>query len=442
MPFGLSHYAIGIREDIPTDVVETISYWMTVLMTCNPRDPDGPCPDGNFATMYEGRGGTGEECGYVLYPKTDTRLLPPYAIALVVLGSTLVLLGVFLLWHRHRLRREKRQYAKRSKAAMEQAEREREFNEFMAHEVRNPLASAMAALSFVSSKTGDPAIVPNEEHRALVQSDVRVIDSSLQFVNDLLRNMLDVHRTQTGHEIKLHIVPTDIMGDIFEPISTILFMRGANVDIQTVCEPDNLLILTDRMRLKQILMNLSANAVKFVTKGFIRLRAAVEVVVIPPTTTDPDQHSGTQQQQRQEVVVLYVEDSGPGIPVEKRRALFMKFQESLDVLNQGTGIGLAVCKNLSELMGASLTLLDDFDSGVPGCPGTAFRLQLADGPLHIDHSTDAINGNGNGNVHHVNGNDSNNRTGNVYFGTNDADGSCCSMTGSFRAELPENLSVL
>jgi signal transduction histidine kinase len=436
MQFGLSHYAIGIRQDIPREVVETISYWMMVLMTCNPRDPDGPCPKGNFATMYEGRGGTGEECGYVLYPKTNSRLLPPYGIVLIVLGSTVVLLGGFLLWHRRRLRREQRQYAKRSAAALEQAEREREFNAFMAHEVRNPLASAMAALSFVASKTADSAVVPNEEHRALVQSDVRVIDSSLQFVNDLLRNMLDVHRTQTGHGIKLHVVPTEIMGDIFEPISTILFMRGANVEVQTICVPDNLLILTDRMRLKQLLMNLAANAVKFVTKGYIRLRAAVETI----PSTDPADPAGAQK----DVAVLYVEDSGPGIPLEKQSALFMKFQDSLDVLNQGTGIGLAVCKNLSELMGASLTLQTDFASGIEGCPGTAFRLQLAEGPLHIDHTIDPMTMNGSGRYsstldlkdpHRVG-------TNSAYFGVNEGDGGSCAISGTLRTELVENLSVL
>lgn len=428
MQFGLSHYAIGIRQDIPQQVVDTISYWMTVLMTCNPLDPAGPCPEGNFASMYEGRGGTGEECGYVLYPKSGGRLLPAAAVAGIVVGCTLAVLAVFVAWHRHRLRREQRRYAKRSKVAVEQAEREREFNEFMAHEVRNPLASALAALSFVSSKTSDPSIVPNDEQRALVQSDVRVIDSSLQFVNDLLRNMMDVHRTQTGHGIKLHRVPTDVMGDIFEPIATILFMRGANVDVQTVCNPEGLLIRTDRMRLKQILMNLASNATKFVTKGYIRLRAAVETV---PATGE------SKGQPPHDVVVLYVEDSGPGIPLEKRKALFMKFQDSLDVLNQGTGIGLAVCKNLSDLMGASLTLQDDFDSGIPDCPGTCFRLQLAEPPLHLDVGGHDSHFGGVG--HSFNGGNSN-RDSCILSGMDDVSNDA--LSGSIRAELPENLSVL
>jgi len=175
-----------------------------------------------------------------------------------------------------------------------------------------------------------------------------------------------------------------------DPVASILHTRGnSTVKVKIEC-PDNLMVRGDRMRLKQIILNLSANASKFVDRGYICLRA--EVV------------NGSVQ--------LSVEDSGPGIPPEKRQRLFFKFQESLDSLNQGTGIGLAgtlresllkvpfyctscthdithvlllfllpfphllVCKNLSELMGADLWLDETFESGVEGCVGTRFVLQL------------------------------------------------------------------
>jgi CheY-like chemotaxis protein len=80
-------------------------------------------------------------------------------------------------------------------------------------------------------------------------------------------------------------------------------------------------------------------------------------------------------------VTLLVEDSGPGIPPERRERLFAKFQESLDLLNQGTGIGLCVCKNLSVILGADLALDDGFESGVEGCPGTRFALRLNLAPV-------------------------------------------------------------
>jgi CheY-like chemotaxis protein len=242
---------------------------------------------------------------------------------------------------------------------------ERELNEFIAHEVRNPLASAIAALSFVSSASRES--LQDKKSREAMQDDIHIVDSSLQFINELLRNMLDVHRS--GNEIKLNISPTDILRDIFEPVASILFMRGAKVEIKTDC-PNHLIVLSDRMRLKQIILNLAANATKFVEQGYIQLRA--EVV--------------------DDNVTLLVEDSGSGIPPEKRERLFAKFQERLDLLNQGTGIGLCVCKNLSEILGADLALDDAFESGLEGCPGTRFALRLNQAPVvdmdPIDESED------------------------------------------------------
>lgn len=419
MHYGLSHYAIGIRHDIPIQVVNTLNYWMNILMTCNPLDPEGPCPDGNFASFYDASGGTGAECGYVLHPSPPTTLSAG-AIVGVVIACVVFVSAVYTAWHKYRLHKEKRRNAKEFKAAMAQAQREREFNEYMAHEVRNPLASALAALSFVSSKASDPIVVPSEESRSLIKSDINVIDSSLQFVNELLRNMLDLHRTQNGHEIKLHLVPTDVLSDILEPVSTILFMRGAAVEIQLDC-PKNLYIKTDRMRLKQICLNLSNNATKFVRKGYIRLRAEVVHNTVSSDSDDysigmSDLENGGKPNRNKNAdpgsVVVYIEDSGPGIPEEKRQQLFRKFQDSLDVLNQGTGIGLSVCKNLSELLGGSLGLDDDFDSGVPGCPGTRFVLQLNQSPLNDEQIASVMDGSDNLSKH------------------------------SLREDLPESLSVL
>ena len=64
-----------------------------------------------------------------------------------------------------------------------------------------------------------------------------------------------------------------------------------------------------------IFIFLLQNAAKFVVKGFVRLRAEIG---------------------EDGMVTLYVEDSGPGVPAAKQKALFKKFQESLDVLSQGT----------------------------------------------------------------------------------------------------------
>lgn len=118
--------------------------------------------------------------------------------------------------------------------------------------------------------------------------------------------------------------------------------------------PQGLVIETDRMRLKQVILNLGRNSSKFVEKGFVRLRAEVDECSL----------------------FVYVEDSGPGIPEEKRNRLFKKFQDSLDSLNQGTGVGLHLCRSLVELMDGEIWLDESYHSGVDGCPGARFVVRL------------------------------------------------------------------
>jgi hypothetical protein len=79
---------------------------------------------------------------------------------------------------------------------------------------------------------------------------------------------------------------------------------------------------------------------------------------------------------------LLLPQSGSGISQDKQELLFAKFQESLDSLSQGTGIGLFLCKNLTYLLGGELRLDPDYDSGVPGCPGARFVVDLKTSPLH------------------------------------------------------------
>jgi hypothetical protein len=145
MDFGLSHYAIGIRADVPTAVTSTISYWLTVLMSCSPTDPAGGCPDGNLASLYEGRGGTGTECGYVQYPAAPRSISPGTIIGFSMLSLPILLLvGFALYWMR--LKRRHRLATRQHALAGAQAVREREINEFIAREVKKPLGAARAAL--------------------------------------------------------------------------------------------------------------------------------------------------------------------------------------------------------------------------------------------------------------------------------------------------------
>ena len=211
-------------------------------------------------------------------------------------------------------------------SARKAAEAERELNDFIAHEVRNPVAAAMSACSFVKAALNRKNPLSDEESQTTTREDVHIIDNALKFVNDLLRNMLDMHRA-ANKQLKVTLSPCDILHDVLEPVQAMLIQRGGKVDVEISC-PDNMFAMADRLRLKQVMLNLGRNSAKFVDEGFIRLSAI-------PFEGDH--------------VQIAVEDSGPGIPMEKKKLLFQKYQESLDMLSQGTvSIATAIILHLVE----------------------------------------------------------------------------------------------
>jgi two-component system, sensor histidine kinase ChiS len=140
----------------------------------------------------------------------------------------------------------------------------------------------------------------DKEEIATCRDDVNIIENALKFVNELLRNMLDMHRAM-NKQLQIKLSPTDVLHDVLEPIQCMLASRGSMVTIEINC-PQHFYVLSDSLRLNQVVLNLGRNSVKFVEEGFVRLSAAVV-----------DGH-----------VRISVEDSGPGIPAEKKvcRTLF------------------------------------------------------------------------------------------------------------------------
>ncbi|CAB9523858.1 Adaptive-response sensory-kinase SasA [Seminavis robusta] len=261
------------------------------------------------------------------------------------------------------------------------ARAERDLNDFMSHEIKNPLGAAMAAGNFIASAIeqeqlkllqlqGDNNAETQQQQANLnddsthstgnvyqtIAEDVGIINASLHFINNLVRSLLDLHRAQS-RQLTLEPVETDIKCDILEPVAAMLPSRDCNYRVEVVVSEDmDILMMVDRLRLQQVILNLGRNSAKFVhDKGFIRLGA----------TLLPDKS-----------VELSVEDSGSGIPESKRQNLFARFQESLDSMNQGTGVGLNLCRTLVDLMGGELYLDETYHSGVEGCPGARFVVRL------------------------------------------------------------------
>ena len=146
---------------------------------------------------------------------TDSAYAPQ--LMYVIMGSAILLFACLCLaaWFYTHMRRvakmnEITAAAETEKAALivESAERdvvvERNLNDFIAHEVRNPLA---VACSCVDTEVNTPFPMADEESRQTVREDIAIIASSLQFINDLLRNMLDMNRA-TSNQMHIEMAPS------------------------------------------------------------------------------------------------------------------------------------------------------------------------------------------------------------------------------------------
>ena len=166
--------------------------------------------------------------------------------------------SVFLAaWVCQNSRRQAKLNSVRSQAAMDKAQlvlesarqslrAERELGDFVAHEVRNPVSAAISACCFVKTSVMETEPLKDEESRRLVREDIEVVDTSLRFVSDLLRQMLDMHRA-ADHQLTLKMKLTDILHDILEPVAAMMHSHGVStqkVKVEVHCPPD-LLVLTD-----------------------------------------------------------------------------------------------------------------------------------------------------------------------------------------------------
>lgn len=236
---------------------------------------------------------------------------------------------------------------------------ERNLQDFLAHEVRNPLFVAISASSFIKSSL-TVASWPDAEVQQSTREDCELIRHSLQYVQQLLNNMLDLNKYSNGERIPLRPAPVSLNHDVLQAVALML-RRNSNsysVDVEIGGEgggDGDLWVNADVLRLKQVLLNLGTNATKFVQHGFVRFVGK---------RLDADR------------VVLAVEDSGPGVPADLRSSLFSKYGCSPDMMRQGTGIGLALCELIVESMGGTIRLDEDWVSGVEGCPGTRIEVVL------------------------------------------------------------------
>lgn len=232
--------------------------------------------------------------------------------------------------------RELRELNARLEAAnLEMAELGRVKDDFLAHtshELRTPLNSILGFSKLIlDGLCQNPA-----EERELLRDVFESAQHLLGIVNDIL----DIAKIEAG---KLKLSPQRVeLRPLFEQVLAVVSVQAEEKKLKLVDETAGRElppVRADENRLRQVLINLLDNAVKFTAQGGITLRAHTDRV--------PGH------------VLVEVQDTGVGVPAEQQAGLFEKFKQvdsSFTRRHGGSGLGLAICRRLVEMMGGQIEL--------------------------------------------------------------------------------------
>ena len=221
----------------------------------------------------------------------------------------------------------------------------------MSHEIRTPL-TAILGFTDLLREDGDIAVAPEQRIRS-----IDTIKNAGQHLLTVINDILDLSKIEAD-KMTVERIDTPLAGVLHE-VESLMRPRATGKRLAlsvTLATPVPEHILSDPTRLRQILMNLVGNAVKFTESGGVTITAGATELDGRPR------------------LVIDIEDTGAGLTTEQAGRLFQAFGQADETMTRkfgGTGLGLTICRRLSALMGGDTKLLRT----EPG-KGSCFRLEL------------------------------------------------------------------
>jgi PAS domain S-box-containing protein len=243
---------------------------------------------------------------------------------------------------------------KQAKAAAESASRTKsDFLASMSHEIRTPMNAIMGIADLLAKTALSP------EQNKYVQIFRRAGDNLLNLINDIL----DLSKVEAS---QLELEQTGFsLNDLLEKVTEIVAPRAHEKGLALVCEvapnvPADL--VGDPTRLRQVLLNLLGNAIKFTESGQVSLRVTSDAdAAVPPALR------------------FTISDTGIGIPAEKLGRVFERFTQADSSTTRrfgGSGLGLTISKRIVELMGGRIWVESDVGKGSVFSLVVPFEIQL------------------------------------------------------------------
>jgi len=215
----------------------------------------------------------------------------------------------------------------------------------MSHELRTPLNAILGFSHLLRQKNDSPE----------QQKDLDIINRSGEHLLTLINDVLDIAKIEAGRA-SLDFRPARVQ-EVVRDATEMMSVRAAEKDLALHIESGELppYVYTDPAKLREVLINLLGNAIKFTEKGSITLRVG----------SRPADSPGSY------FLSFEVEDTGIGISAADQQRIFQPFEQAAEASRQkGTGLGLAITQRVVELMGGTIDL-----KSVPG-EGSRFRLEI------------------------------------------------------------------